>query len=284
MASFGEDLKRERELRDISLEEIAEATNISKPFLEALEQNAFDLLPGGAYTRGFIRSYARYIGISVDETLDSYKAEEARQKNISAGLPPAAAPAGSAGGSRIVETVVAVALVVTTGLIGLVYWSGTSNGSPTIAPDPEAHGAALRARFKRSGALPSLPVPGEMDLGEPARASAGDAVPLSANDPGEPEILVRLRARETTRVLLTCAGAPKLDGELWVGAERHFFCRPPVRVTAGNGGGIEYSVGPSQLRVLGRPGERVQGREITATTPETEARSRTKAGNGSIAP
>jgi cytoskeletal protein RodZ len=83
MASFGEELKRERELRDISLKEISEATKISIRFLEALELNNFDVLPGGVFNRGFIRAYARFIGVDGEEMVNAYLHEvalrEARQ-------------------------------------------------------------------------------------------------------------------------------------------------------------------------------------------------------------
>ena len=72
MASFGEEIRRERELRDISLKEIAEATKISIRFLEALEQNNFDILPGGIFNRGFVRSYARFIGLDSEEMVNAY--------------------------------------------------------------------------------------------------------------------------------------------------------------------------------------------------------------------
>ena len=66
MASFGESLKRERELREISLRQISEATKINLRYLEALEENRFDALPGGLFNKGFIRAYATYIGIDCE--------------------------------------------------------------------------------------------------------------------------------------------------------------------------------------------------------------------------
>jgi hypothetical protein len=62
MASFGESLKRERELREISLRDIADATKINIRYLEALEHDRFETLPGGVFNKGFIRAYARFIG------------------------------------------------------------------------------------------------------------------------------------------------------------------------------------------------------------------------------
>lgn len=72
MPSFGETLKRERELREISLRQISEATKISIRYLEALEQNRFELLPGGLFNKGFIRAYATYVGLDSESMVNSY--------------------------------------------------------------------------------------------------------------------------------------------------------------------------------------------------------------------
>lgn len=72
-ATFGENLRREREMRGISLEEISASTKISVRFLEALESNDFSILPGGIFTRGFIRSYARYLGLDGDHVIAEYQ-------------------------------------------------------------------------------------------------------------------------------------------------------------------------------------------------------------------
>lgn len=72
VATFGETLKRERELREISLREISTATKINIRYLEALEQNRFEALPGGLFNKGFIRAYARFIGIDGEAMVNSY--------------------------------------------------------------------------------------------------------------------------------------------------------------------------------------------------------------------
>lgn len=69
---FGEHLKRERELRGVSLEEISAATRISTRFLEAIENDQWDQLPGGVFNRGFIRSIARYLGLDEDNLVAEY--------------------------------------------------------------------------------------------------------------------------------------------------------------------------------------------------------------------
>jgi len=72
MGSFGENLKRERELRGVSLDDIAEATKIGTRLLRALEEEQFELLPGGIFNKGFVRAYAKYLGINEDEAVADY--------------------------------------------------------------------------------------------------------------------------------------------------------------------------------------------------------------------
>ena len=61
---FGEHLRREREMRGISLEEIASATRIGTRFLEALETEQWGQLPGGVFNRGFVRAIAHHLGLN----------------------------------------------------------------------------------------------------------------------------------------------------------------------------------------------------------------------------
>jgi cytoskeleton protein RodZ len=70
--NFGERLKRERELREVTLEEITSATRIGPRFLEALENEDWEKLPGGVFNRGFVRSVARYLGLDEESFLAEY--------------------------------------------------------------------------------------------------------------------------------------------------------------------------------------------------------------------
>ena len=70
--SFGERLKRERELREVTLAEITSATRIAPRFLEALENEDWDKLPGGVFNRGFVRAVARYLGLAEEALLGEY--------------------------------------------------------------------------------------------------------------------------------------------------------------------------------------------------------------------
>ena len=70
--NFGERLKHERELREVSPNEIVVATRISLRFLEALENEDWDKLPGGVFNRGFVRAIARFLGLDEEKLLAEY--------------------------------------------------------------------------------------------------------------------------------------------------------------------------------------------------------------------
>jgi cytoskeleton protein RodZ len=72
VGSFGEKLRRERELRAVTLDEIAEATKIGSRSLKALEDEQFDILPGGIFNKGFVRAYAKYLGIDEEQAVADY--------------------------------------------------------------------------------------------------------------------------------------------------------------------------------------------------------------------
>ncbi len=70
--SFGERMRREREMRGVSLDDIAEGTKIGTRLLRALEEEQFELLPGGIFNKGFVRAYAKYLGLNEEEAVADY--------------------------------------------------------------------------------------------------------------------------------------------------------------------------------------------------------------------
>jgi cytoskeletal protein RodZ len=72
----GEILRRTRDTRQISLEEVAKKTKISMRFLTALEKGNYKILPSDVFVRGFLRSYARTLGLDPEEVVELYKQEQ----------------------------------------------------------------------------------------------------------------------------------------------------------------------------------------------------------------
>lgn len=72
MGAFGEKLRKQREQRGLELDAISNTTKISPRMLRALEDEHFDQLPGGVFNKGFVRAYARQVGLNEDEAVSEY--------------------------------------------------------------------------------------------------------------------------------------------------------------------------------------------------------------------
>lgn len=92
MESLGHYLRHERELRQMSLEEIAQTTRIPLRMLQHLEDDQHAALPGEVFTRGFLKSYAKSVGLPVEDVLARYgerqKGDEIAPAPITAITPP----------------------------------------------------------------------------------------------------------------------------------------------------------------------------------------------------
>lgn len=70
---FGESLQKERELRGITLEEISHSTKVHPRFLEAIEHDDLSVLPAKAFAKGFLRSYARMVGLDEEMVIANFE-------------------------------------------------------------------------------------------------------------------------------------------------------------------------------------------------------------------
>jgi len=74
VGAFGEKLRQQRERRGLSLDAISTSTKISTRMLRAIEDEHFDQLPGGVFNKGFVRAYARQVGLDEEEVITDYLA------------------------------------------------------------------------------------------------------------------------------------------------------------------------------------------------------------------
>jgi cytoskeleton protein RodZ len=185
MPTLGEELKRRREERGITLSDISEATRIGTRFLKAIEEDDFSALPGGIFTRSFIRAYARHVGMDEDEAIGRYQ-QQAGLENSAAGAAPAERlPATSAretqtpAGAYWPTIVIAAAIVfiIVIGVVALLKRMGQAEDeklpaqiSNTSSKEKTQAGAQ---RSAQPTAQPPEPVSGQapaISAGEPIRA------------------------------------------------------------------------------------------------------------------
>ncbi len=264
MGTFGERLQREREMRGIALVEIAEATKIGTRFLRALEEQDFKKLPGGIFNKGFVRSYARYLGIDEDEAVADYEAAigEIRPQDEGAAAEnhPSTEPKPRA---RFAFTA-SLALVV---LAALVYAGWTfyarrpvanpnanagvqtqpaparSSGSAQSAPASQPSGTAAGAAPASSGAQSSQTV-----APKPPEGTANGALP-----PAE-EFEVLLRATQDSWISVTINDATPIQQMLTAGTEKSFRGHGQMVIKLGNPAGVEVLHNGKPVLSAGEPG------------------------------
>jgi cytoskeleton protein RodZ len=152
---FGEHLRREREMRGVTLEEIAAATRISPRFLEALENEQWERLPGGAFNRGFIRSVARFLGLDEESMVAEY-ALETKGQNQSAATPEPYAQGMPRDWRPVIAAAVVLAVLILVGAFAIHYFRARARAraeQPQSQSLPAATAAPIDPPAARPAAL-----------------------------------------------------------------------------------------------------------------------------------
>jgi cytoskeletal protein RodZ len=249
-AGFGEHLKREREMRGVSLEEIAGATRISTRFLDALEKEAWDRLPGGVFNRGFVRTVARFLGLEEESLLAEYslaKGEKAVPPPVPAerSTPPPA--------RRKVAWVVLAAIPLTLALAVGGWWGwqwisarqAELNAVAASVPAPPAPPSAPSNLWTPEEPLESLPAAPE----EPPLHSDS---PWSAA-PGDLEL--KVDATRDAALIITSDGQPAFAGIIPAGESRSVSAKTALMVEAQDAGAIRLELNGHALAPLGPSGQ-----------------------------
>lgn len=135
---IGATLREARNRRKIDLSEVEAAIKIRARYLQAIENEEWDALPGGAYTRGFIRTYASYLGLDGDRLADDYRRSHApspgeRVPRRVEPVPASARRGGPRVSGRVLIAAVCVGLVAIVVAIGLLGGDGGSSSTSSSA-------------------------------------------------------------------------------------------------------------------------------------------------------
>lgn len=256
--SFGEELRRERIVREISLEEICAATKISMRLLNALEQSDLTRLPAPTFTRGFIRAYSRHLGIDPEEKVNAYLADLA---GTSADV---SSPKRPRPRSRFWRGRRATAGTIVGGVTGLLLLLGLI-ANPDRRPHPPRERAAPRSVpvALKNVTLSSEPTPVirvESAPAAPSVPAAGAAAPAPGSGVS---LLLEFDGDSWTR--LEADGHTVLSGLIRSGETKRFEARGGFRLTLGNAGAVRVTVDGRSLDRLGAAGQVVRDLPLPAT-------------------
>ena len=219
IGDFGSKLREARERKGVSLREIANATKISIRALEALERNDISHLPGGIFSRSFVRAYAAEAGLNADETVDDF-VRQFPHDSVIAGHAASAAPIDDSEDesnrrtARVVMRLVGISVPVA----AVVFYLGVANRRPP------------------SGAA------------EPTAASTVRTdVPVG-------RVAVEVTALGPCLLTAGVDGQPLVDAHLDTGGRQSFDAKMELILTVSDPSAIEWTINGLRGRSLGAEG------------------------------
>jgi hypothetical protein len=208
----GDVLRQARNRRKVELSEVEAATRIRLRYLQAIEAEDWDVLPGGVYTRGFIRTYASFLGLDGDRLVDDYRASVEEKVPDSAASTPGAAPTHPSSAPKPARHRRLGWLVAATGAVLIAA------AVIALLPGSDSGGVAERPQHREHG-------------------QRADRKPEAQTQTAPNGVSLQLTASAEVWVcLLDASGQPLVDGQiLAAGAQAGPFRSGSFTVSFGNG-------------------------------------------------
>ncbi len=267
---FGPHLKEAREARGLSLRQLATVTKISVVALESLERGDFSRLPGGIFSRAFVRAYAIEVGLDPEQTVQTFLAEFERTERRRAHERPK--PEVTADDRAFLERQRKARQLLRAGLIwiavtvvAVVVWKVMSRATParsaavvqtaTAASDP-----ALRAPLTAASSSP--------DVGRPeagAAAAPDTPPPAAAAAPADGSFALHLTISGDCWVRATVDNVVRFEQILKAGDVQDLPAGHDIYLQVGNAGVVSWTINGQPAKPLGNPGEPSTARVTSAT-------------------
>lgn len=234
--SLGERFRAAREQRGLTLSDVAEHLRIRSVYLAAIEEENWSAIGAPVYTRGFLRTYARFVGLDPEEAVAAFNASSgaAAPQSPTAPREPLIQSSYREPG-RSLAPLIWIAGIVAIALIGFVIY---------VSLAPARNGGTL------AGGAAASPVPASAAPG--ANATAAPATPA----PSLVQILaIHLTAPSWLRV--TVDGNVRAEGTFPAGTTKTFHGKTAL-VRVGNAGGVEITIDGKTVGPLGGSGDVVE--------------------------
>lgn len=241
--NFGETLQRARTARGLSIADAERALKIRAVYLSALEEERFDALPPRAYAKGFIRSYAAFLGIDPGPLLAIY--EQVHPQPRESGSPPVVdIPIEPAVAPSPLRRFLTYALVVVgVAVVALLYgfYAKISEFARSSPPSP----SAVTPAPDQGIGLPPVAPPGQPGV-----------APAPSPAPGAPRdgLALALAVKERSWVRVEVDGEEVFSGVLDEGQAQTWQAKKRITLRLGNAGGVEVTLNGQPLGTLGRRG------------------------------
>lgn len=252
---IGKSLKEARTARKLSLEEVEEETKIRRKYLQALENEQYDVLPGQVYAKAFLKNYARFLNLDIEEVMQAYnqsstKEEPQEQDNVNENNSTFTRREQSKlnHGQKPRYWLYLATVVVVLGLAISVYY--TVRGMGLNHPAREEYGTEEQA---------------QVPAGNQSNPSIGQQPTAQAPTNNQAGVKLTFNVTKNTcwmRVIVD--GTPAFQGEVTAGQTKEYTGAEKISFTLGNAGVVQVQLNGQNLGFLGAEGT-VINREFTSS-------------------
>lgn len=238
---FGETLKNGRLARGLTLEDLEEETKIRKYYLAALEENQFHQLPARVYAVGFVKRYARSVGLNEDQIVEQFIKLAYPEKEVDAQAESGAEEGSNDTAERYMlplkNLAAGLVFLIMIGAIGYLIFDLVYHG-----PGKSMFPSRVAEETK-----------------QPAKADH-----TKKNQENKKGINVTLKAKNRCWVQVSSDNQPTFTGTMYNGDEKSFSAADKIDLVLGNAGGIDVTYNGKPLGAMGAEGQVVR----TAFPPE----------------
>ncbi len=271
MGSLGEILRSTREAKGITLQQAEEDTKIRKRYLQALEDENYEVIPGRVYAKGFLRNYARYLGLKQEEIMMEFKllslppGKNGQETNLEASLSRRRYSARSERRAYLITVLVAVMAVLTLVVFNSIYKNVQNTGLNKAGRPPVID---RNGQDKPEDQTENQPV-AESAYNPPA---GQEEIPPAGTAAGN--IKITLNGKDQVCwAKVTVDETVKFTGDINPGDSKEFTGAKKIVITLGNAGAVEVVKNGRSLGVLGNFGQVIKNKEFT---PEDSAGQETE--------
>lgn len=246
MPALGERFRAAREARGLTLSDVSEQLRIRAVYLAAIEEENWPAIGAAVYARGFLRTYARFLGLDPEESVAAFNASSgaAAPASTSPAAAPPEPPRPIAGPRQGLSPVIWIASLVAIVLVAYVVYNAMTLSRPSTATEVAATPAGS------TSPLPSnSPGPGATDIA----AVGASPSPAASASPGGPNSL-ELHFTSASWLRVSVDGGASIEGTFPAGTVKTFHGKIAV-VRVGNAAGVEAFVDGRSVGVLGKPGD-----------------------------
>jgi cytoskeleton protein RodZ len=271
-AEIGHLLEQKRKARGLSLEEVEQATKIRKRYLTGLERENYAILPDAVYARGFLKTYANYLGLDGEALSQQLKSstKTRRERGINYNPShesdfekPLITPGGLKGaqrrkGSTSAIVTLIVAVLALAAVFGALYFVGrgvqvSKEGNPPSGESPprqEKHNVAGTEKAHEAGSAKEGAVGGK----DTAGGDEKDAVAKQSAPPDTLRVLVSVRERPSW-ILIRTDGTAAYEQVAQPGFSKTFEAEQRLFIKSGNAGAVRVEINGQDAGALGGSGE-----------------------------